>query len=58
MSRYQLDIYNELAVYAHAMNGGATRWDCVNYCIGYYGKVDANHVKAIQALVKEGVINP
>ena len=29
------------------------RWDCVNFCIGYFGNVNADHIEVIQYLLRQ-----
>lgn len=33
-----------------------TKWDAVNFCIGYFGAVDADHIDVIHYLVRQNEI--
>lgn len=54
------DIYMELCNFLALTNqfGFATKWDCVHYCVWYYGSVDFCHLEAIATLERNGMIKP
>ena len=60
MSAGITDVYAELCLFLGETNqfGFATRWDCVHYCVGYYGGVTAVHLSAIAMLEQNGMIKP
>lgn len=51
-----VDIVINLTGFASMFKYDVTRWDAVNYCVGYYGSVTNEHIEAIQHLVNLYVI--
>lgn len=50
-------IFHTIYSYAYSQRGYIpSKWETINYLIGYYGSVDADHVAAIHAAVREGVV--
>lgn len=59
MNEKTREYYNKILGYAQEFkNIPLTRWDVANFMIGYYGSIDADHVAAIYAALREGVILP
>lgn len=52
------EIYEHLVNYLIETNqlGFATRYDCVAYCVGYFGGVTAPYMEAINTLHKNGMV--
>lgn len=42
--------------YAKEFSWKPDKWDAVNYCIGYYGSVNQDHIEAIHQAVAMGII--
>lgn len=47
-----------LSEYIQTFKWTPTRWDCLNYLIGYYGSIGAEHIEVITELTRAGKILP
>ena len=54
MVQMQHDILQVIMDYADSFTHTMTRWDAVNYCIGYYGGITKEHIEVINYLVRQG----
>lgn len=52
----QKDILDNLIKYSEMFKTKPDRWEVVNYCIGYYGAVTAEHIEVINYLARNGHI--
>lgn len=52
------EIKRILQKYIEEIEYNPNRWDCVNFLIGYYGKVTAIHMTAILQMTRDGKILP
>lgn len=57
LTEYQRGVYVNLSQFSREVyNNKATRYDCVSYAVGYYGRVTEEIFEVINLLFAQGVI--
>ena len=56
IAQMKIEIAQVIMYYAHEFDFTPTCWDAVNFCIGYYGRVDKYHIEVITNLASKGIL--
>ena len=57
LTEFQQGVYVNLSQFSREVyNNKATRYDCVSYAVGFYGKVTEDIFEVINILFAQGVI--